>query len=206
MSFGFMISYIALWTFMLVMVGAVFILYRYLGSQFLGTRDGHMRQGPALYKRVPPLTLKGLHGETVAIARPGGRSQLVIFASLHCPSCAQLMKVLPALMHAYSSVLDVLFVCEGTVNDVREFTAAIPHDIPVLADARGFVTSSYKVAIMPYALTIDQSGVLQYKGVPPTDLKGLSRFLAPVLDTVSSVLSPTAGVESNRQTAAQVLT
>lgn len=197
MNAAFLISYVVLWAMMLAMSGAVFVLYRYIGSLYLNTREGHLRQGPEMLKRMPPMHLTSMAGDPLTIGRPAERPKLVMLVDVHCKSCRVLVDSLPALFELRSEEIDLIVICGGGASEVKAFTSGLPASIPVVADVRGLVPASYRITVTPFALTIDNNGVVQYKGVPGTDLKGLERCIAPVITSSLAAPKPVANPAEN---------
>ncbi len=160
-------SVIALWIVVLLLVGVIFALIRQVGILFERvTPVGAMisDKGPEIGAPAPRMTLANLNGPEVVLGATSGRSQLVFFLSTTCPICKVLIPALRDMARAEGDWLDVVLASDGTPEPhramiSRERLEEFPY---VLSPDLGM---AFKVAKLPFAVLIDQTGSVRAKGL-----------------------------------------
>jgi|SRR5579883_212956 len=119
-------------------------------------------KGPAIGEAAPVMEAVTLDGAMLAIGRPSGRKQLLLFVSPHCPLCKDLIPM--AKNFARTEKLDIVFVGDDQEGEQRAMIARL--------DMKGlpFVNSSiigraYQVDRLPHAVLIGEEGKLLSKGL-----------------------------------------
>ena len=124
--------------------------------------------GPAVGEAAPELALADLSGGLVRIggASDVGERTLLFFLSPTCPVCETL---LPTLLRAAGAEpkLRVLFASDGDVDEHRTFSRehGLPPERYVVSMELGV---RFQVAKLPYAVLIDEAGVVRSKGIVNT--------------------------------------
>ena len=141
-----------------------------------------LRQIGVLYERVAPVgalmdsagpqvgeassifPLQSLTGGAVRIGASGAKATLVFFLSPTCPVCKQLLPALSGIQTAERSWLDVVLASDGSQDKHIEFIerqklSNFPY---VLSSDLGM---AYRVQRLPFAVLLDQSGVVRAKGL-----------------------------------------
>lgn len=115
---------------------------------------------------APVLEVTDLGGETLRLggARDDGRSQLLLFVSPTCPMCKKLIQVAKSFMRSEHRQLWLAFVGDGERDEqgrlVREQRIeGFPYVISPV------VGMTYQVGKLPYAVLIDEAGVVRAKGL-----------------------------------------
>ena len=93
-----------------------------------------------------------------------GKSTLLFFLSPTCPVCNTLLPVLRSIRESEQSWLDVILASDGDRDAQEKFIAEKKlEDFPyVLSTDLGM---AYQVAKLPFAVLIDDQGVLRGKGL-----------------------------------------
>jgi methylamine dehydrogenase accessory protein MauD len=113
---------------------------------------------------APDMKIAGMDGGLVQIGGPvpGGRSRLLLFVSPSCPICKKLLPI--ARSFASGERLDVVIVGDGDVAEQREMIRANGLEgIPYVNSPQ--VGMAFQVGKLPYAILIDEDGVIRAKGL-----------------------------------------
>ena len=161
------VSNALLWILVLGLLVAVWALARQVG--ILYERVAPMGAlitdaGPGLGEASPTFELASLGGGTVAIGGARGRSQLIFFLSPTCPVCKKLLPILRSASRAEKAWLDVVLASDGESTQHLAFyqdqkLSAFPY---VLSADLGM---RYRVSRLPYAVLLDEGGVIRAKGL-----------------------------------------
>jgi methylamine dehydrogenase accessory protein MauD len=166
------ISQVILWIAVAALSAIVLALIRQIGV--LHERIAPMGaltidKGPRVGDKSPVFELIDLANRPLTIGAPhaGGRSQLLMFVSPTCPVCKKLLPIAKSVAAAESRWLDLIFTSDGEPSEQNAFIAR--HQL----ESYPFVLSSevgmtYRVAKLPYAVLIDDQGVVRAKGLVNT--------------------------------------
>jgi methylamine dehydrogenase accessory protein MauD len=120
--------------------------------------------GPGVGEQSPRLEVHALAGNaiTVGAALPAGRALLMLFVSQTCPICKKLIPI--AMNFAKSERLNVLFVGDADLKEQRKLIEQFG------LDDHWFVNGSeigmaYRIDKLPYAVLLDDLGVIAAKGL-----------------------------------------
>lgn len=154
-------SQILLWTAVIVQGLLIAALARQVGIL-------HERVAPAgaltLHQKVEvgevasPMTVTTIEGQPIEIGgNREGRSQLLFFASPHCPVCKSLLPVVRSAANAEGNWLDIVIAGDGSKADYQRLRAASGlQNVPlVLSEALG---RAFGVSKLPYAVLLDEHG------------------------------------------------
>lgn len=123
-------------------------------------------QGPEVGEQAPEFDLQTISGQalTVGGVSPTNRSTLLFFLSPTCPVCNTLIPVLKSLRRSEAKWLDVVLASDGEVGVQREFIAKKElNEFPYVLSTQLGVT--YQVAKLPFAVLLDEQGILRAKGL-----------------------------------------
>ena len=194
MSPVFWVSYAVLWLVVAVLVAAVFALYQHLGQMYLSSAEGRTEQGPRLDEPLRGANAEDLTGAALVLPIDR-RPALLLFASTTCELCARLRAEVTDFVAAGAGV-DVVVLCDGPARMVREWAAALPASVRVVADTRGKLAIRYGVGVLPYVTAVDAAGIVRHRGVV-NDLDGLRAAAAeattvrlPLVHDVEKELTP----------------
>ncbi|HVA78763.1 MAG TPA: methylamine dehydrogenase accessory protein MauD [Candidatus Binataceae bacterium] len=169
MTEALVISQIVLWILMLVMAGLQLALLRQIGV--LHERIAPMGaltidKGPKEGETAPIFELTDLGRRRVTIGGPGerGLGTLLFFLSPTCPVCKKMLPILKSLAASEEKSLRIVLASDGEREEHERFvTAQNLGDFPfVLSQELGM---TYRVAKLPYAVLIDEAGVVRAKGL-----------------------------------------
>lgn len=183
-----MISNVVLWVLVLALVVVVLALSRQIGVLYervapMGALT--MDKGPQVGDLAPPLQLQDLHGRAVAVGVPTPRSQLIFFMSPTCPVCKKLLPILRSIQSSEGSWVDVVLASDGEMPEHLAFYKkaqldAFPY---VLSTELGM---SFQISKLPYAVLIDETGIVRAKGLVNSREQLESLFNAKELGVASA--------------------
>jgi methylamine dehydrogenase accessory protein MauD len=115
---------------------------------------------------APVLEVADLAGDKLRLggARADGRSQLLLFVSPTCPMCKKLLAVAKSFVKSERSHLWLALVGDGERSEQEKFVRdqklqALPYVVSPV------VGMTYQVGKLPYAVLIDEAGVVRAKGL-----------------------------------------
>ncbi|WP_079433405.1 methylamine dehydrogenase accessory protein MauD [Zoogloea sp. LCSB751] len=159
-------------------VGILFERIAPMGALMLDT-------GPKAGEMAPVFTLPTLTGPEVALGGRQARSTLLFFVSPTCPVCKKLLPIVKSASRSEAAWMRVVLASDGEEPEHRAFInkselGAFPY---VLSQELGM---TYRIAKLPYAVLIDESGRVRAKGLVNSREQLESLFTAKEL-TVASV-------------------
>jgi len=160
-------SNIVLWIVVLALGAVVFGMVRQIG--ILHERVAPMGalandRGPDVGEMAPDMKIAGLDGKLVTVGGPttNGRSRLLLFVSPSCPICKKLLPI--ARSFASGERLEVVLVGDGDVQEQRAMIDKFElQGIPYVNSPQ--VGMTFQVGKLPYAILIDEDGVIRAKGL-----------------------------------------
>ena len=187
-----LISNALLWILMLGVIVALWALARQVG--ILYERVAPMGalvtdSGPKLGETAPQFELPALNGARIAVGGARSKSQLLFFLSPTCPVCKKLLPVLKSASRAESDWLDVVLASDGEATQHLSFYGQFKlYEFPYLLSADLGMT--YRVSRLPYAVLIDERGIIGAKGMINTreHLESLFNAKEMCVGTVQSYL------------------
>jgi methylamine dehydrogenase accessory protein MauD len=158
---------VVLWIAVLAMAVMMWVMLRQIGVLYERVAPvGALMDsaGPPVGEASPVFPLTSLNGGAVRIGAGSGRAMLVFFLSPTCPVCKQLLPVLSGIQSAEQTWLDVVLASDGNADKHAEFISrqkltGFPY---VLSSDLGM---AYRVQKLPYAVLIDQAGIVRAKGL-----------------------------------------
>jgi len=167
MSGALVISQVLLWIGFVVLAVAVLALARQIGVLHervapVGAlmMDGGIDVGDA----APKFELTDIFGRSVTIGGARGRSQMLLFVSPTCPVCKKLLGLVRDFMADERRHLDLVLVGDGERAAQEELVRRHRlEDVPyVIAPEVGM---RFQVGKLPYAVLIDEQGIVRSKGL-----------------------------------------
>jgi methylamine dehydrogenase accessory protein MauD len=163
------VSQLLLWIAFAVLALALFALTRQIGVLHervapLGAlmMDGAVEVGDA----APRFTVRDLADRPVSIGGPrlDGRSQLLLFVSPTCPVCKKLFGIVRPFARSEGRQVEVVLVGDGDRAEqermIRE--SGLEGVTYVIAPEIGM---RFQVGKLPYAILIDEEGIVRAKGL-----------------------------------------
>ena len=163
------ISQVVLWILMIGMAAVQLAVLRQVGVLHeriapLGALT--IDKGPKEGETAPLFDLVDLRGRRVRIGGgdEAGRSTLLFFLSPTCPVCKKMLPILKSLARAEQRWLQIVLASDGERDEHDRFIdaqslAEFPY---VLSQDVGL---TYRVGKLPYAVLIDEAGVVRAKGL-----------------------------------------
>jgi methylamine dehydrogenase accessory protein MauD len=169
MTTAFMISHIVLFVLVIALTIVVFALARQIGvlhDRIAPTGALMLAKGLSVGQAAPIVTVNDLDGQTRQIGAPrdDGKNTLVLFLSHTCPVCKVLLPVLKASQRSEQSWLQIVLASDGEQEAQIEFRKrngllSFPY---VLSPALGI---AYQVNRLPYAVLLDERGIVLARGL-----------------------------------------
>ena|ERR1700676_644644 len=163
-----LVSYLALWALVLLLVFAIAVLGRQIGllHDRLGPAGARMTNvGPQIGELVPARSVTDIFGRRIELGGASAKPTMVTFLSALCPACADVAPALRSLWKNERRGINFFIVSVGgNEEENRDFIARFGfQDIPfVLSPELGI---AYKILSPPYGLFLDKTGVVKAKGI-----------------------------------------
>jgi methylamine dehydrogenase accessory protein MauD len=167
MNEALVVSNLVLWVVVLALTVAVFALARQIGILYervapMGALM--MDNGPKVGAASPVFTLTDLAGRPINIGAPSLSSTLLFFLSPTCPVCKKLLPILKSAAATEKRWLSIVLASDGDEEEQRAFIRragleAFPY---VLSTPLGV---TYQVSKLPYAVLLDERGIVRAKGL-----------------------------------------
>ncbi len=119
-------------------------------------------------EKAPPITAFALSGRSIDFAAQNtGRSTLLFFLSPDCPVCKTLLPVVRSISGNERRWLDVILASDGAVDTHKAFIAkeSLEGFDYVVSEPLG---RAFGVSKLPYAVLIDEQGVISAFGLVNT--------------------------------------
>lgn len=150
----------------LVLVVAVIALARQIG--ILHTRlapAGALMTtaGPKVGQQAPVMQLTDIHGKSVTVGGTHKKSKMIMFVSPSCPICKDLVPM--AVSMAKTEKLDLVFGSDGGQTDKHlDYISRMKiGNYPYIVSME--LGMKFEVGKLPYAVLLDEKGVLRSKGL-----------------------------------------
>lgn len=160
-------SNILLWIVVLAMGAIIFGMVRQVGilHERVAPMGAMMNDhGPEVGEMAPDMKVAGIDGDLIRFggASPDRKGRLLLFVSPSCPICKKLLPI--AKSFASGEKLGVVLVGDGDIAEQREMIARHKLEgIPYVNSPQ--VGMTFQVGKLPYAILIDEDGVIRAKGL-----------------------------------------
>jgi len=161
------VSNAVLWVVVVALLVVVFALARQIGILYervspMGALM--MDTGPKVGASAPVFALTDLAGQPVNVGAPSPRSTLLFFVSPTCPVCKKLLPIVKSAAVSERRWLSIVLASDGEADEHRRFVqradlGAFPY---VLSQELGI---AFHVGKLPYAVLLDEHGVVRAKGL-----------------------------------------
>jgi methylamine dehydrogenase accessory protein MauD len=172
MSGVWLASYVLLWCLVALLALAVLALARQIGV--LHERIAPLgalvtAHGPQVGEPSPVFELRDVEGRPVRIGgeRSDGRGLFLVFVSPECPICKKIVPSLKVLARSERRRFEFVLVSDGEERNHREFIEQLGlQEFPyVLSSDLGM---TYRIGRLPYAVLLDDRGIVRAKGLVNT--------------------------------------
>lgn len=163
------ISVIVLWIVVLSLLVVVLALTRQLGvlhERIAPVGALMLNRGLAIGELVGEIEVVDLEGGSrrLGVPRKDGRSTLLLFVSPTCPVCKSLLPIVKSSSKVERDWLNIILASDGNPDEHQDYVRihrleGIPY---VLSASLGM---SYQVSRLPYAVLLDEAGVLRASGL-----------------------------------------
>ncbi len=163
------VSNILLWCAVVTMAFVIFALLRQIGVLYERVAPAgalSMNQNLKVGQKAPDLALQTINSKTVTIGGipANGKSQLLFFMSPDCPICKTLVPSLKSAAKAEANWIDTILCSDGKEQDHSGYITQ--HNLQgfpyVVSELLG---KTYGVAKLPYAVLIDEQGIIASMGI-----------------------------------------
>jgi methylamine dehydrogenase accessory protein MauD len=163
------VSNLLLWTLVVALALVVLALVRQVGvlhERITPVGALMLAKGLKVGELAPEVPVTDLEGRPLTLggARTGAKSVLVMFVSPTCPVCKVLLPVLKSSRKTEQSWLDIVLASDGDLAEQQAFVRA-----QSLEEFRYVVSTplgvSFQINRLPYAVLMDQDGVLKARGI-----------------------------------------
>ena len=161
------VSNFVLWIVVVALLVVVFALARQIGVLYervspMGALM--MDTGPKVGDSAPVFALTDLEGRPLNLGAPSPRSTLLFFVSPTCPVCKKLLPIVKSAAVSERRWLSIVLASDGEADEHRRFVqradlGAFPY---VLSQPLGI---AFHVGKLPYAVLLDEHGVVRAKGL-----------------------------------------
>lgn len=125
-------------------------------------------RGPEVGNEAPEFEVEDFSGHSIQIGgeRKGMADNLLVFLSPSCPMCNKLLPTCRDL--ARKEKLDIVIISDGEEVEHRRFLEKhrIHDDLPYAVSAE--IGMHFKIGRVPYAVLIDNKGIIRAKGLVNT--------------------------------------
>lgn len=169
MDNGLIVSNLILWVIVIGLGLTVLALARQVGVLYERIAPAGalmISQGPEVGEVAPTFDLQTLDGGMVTIGGvpESNKSTLLFFLSPNCPICNTLIPVLKSIHRVESKWLDIILASDGEPERQRAFVARKElSEFPYVLSTQLGLT--YQIAKLPFAVLLDEQGVLRAKGL-----------------------------------------
>ncbi|WP_372966170.1 methylamine dehydrogenase accessory protein MauD [Marinobacter sp.] len=149
--------------------------------------------GPKIGETSPVFNLDSLTGGKVSIGNPSKTHTLVFFLSPTCPICKKLVPALKSISASEADWLSVVLASDGDQLRHEKLISeqGLEHFPYVLSEHLGV---TYKVSRLPFAVLLDEQGVVRAKGLVNSreQLESLFNALETGYASIQDLVSKTA--------------
>ena len=163
------VSNLVLWVLVVGLTVVVFALLRQVGvlhERIAPVGALMLGKGLKVGERAPEITVADLAGQTLAVGaiRTDGSSLLLMFVSPTCPVCKSLIPVLKSSRLAERSWVEIVLASDGDRAEQLAFIEAQDlHPFRYVVSAP--LGMGYQISRLPYAVLLDDRGVLRARGL-----------------------------------------
>ena len=169
MNTALIVSTVTLWLIVIALCLVVVALARQIGvlhERIAPAGALMVSGGPKVGEAANPMTIGDIEGtdRTIGGPRASGKSLLVFFLSPSCPVCKTLLPVLKSAQRSETEWLDIFLASDGELSEQRQFIAdsALGDFTYLLSSDLGL---AYQVGKLPFAVLIDEAGIIRSKGL-----------------------------------------
>lgn len=189
MTEALIVSNVILWIAVIALAAVVLALLRQIGvlHERVAPAGALMSgAGPQVGEAAPVLQVDDWNGrpQTVGGVDAEGKSTLLLFVSPSCPVCKTILAIVESVLRREGAWLRLLLASDGPRTEHEAFVREqLRVDAPYLLSSALGIT--YQVGKLPYAVLIDDAGVIRARGLVNTREHVESLFEAKDLGVAS---------------------
>jgi methylamine dehydrogenase accessory protein MauD len=164
-------SYLVLWALLLIESLLMIGIVRQIGSMHGHYVKNDPDSGLPLGALAPAIHGEDVYGRPVSLATSRGKKTLIYFLSTGCHGCRTVL----SYVHALGTLdeFELILVMSASKMRTQLFLAELWHGSPtpsfmVVADEKRLHADRYKSVVVPYAVVVDEDGLIGAKGGPMT--------------------------------------
>ena len=161
------VSNIVLWVVLMALVLVILALSRQIGVLYervapMGALT--MDKGPEVGSTAPTFELNDILGRPQTIGMKTEHSQLLFFMSPTCPVCKKLLPILRSIAQTEKSWLRIVLASDGEMPEHLAFYKQANLDpFPYILSTN--LGMSFQISKLPYAILMDENGIINAKGL-----------------------------------------
>ena len=159
------VSTYLVWTILVILLLAVFALYRHFGQLYVNSTSAKAAQGPDLGSSL--LSVGGVDVSGEAVELPSLNPTLLLFADTRCDICASIRDELQTL-ESIQNLVDIFVLCAGTPRDVFAWHHRTPAFVRTIHDRKTSLAHRFAVNGTPFAVGVTGDGIVRWKGIVST--------------------------------------
>ncbi|MBI4445031.1 MAG: thioredoxin fold domain-containing protein [Acidobacteria bacterium] len=159
-------SNIALWVAFVLQALFILALFRYIGYLL----ERVPPEGLPLGQKPPRREVEDLDGAKHILGEPSPRPRVLIFTAPGCPWCEKLAPEIAPFAQSVAPTYDVFVIVMANQKpeDARKYIARIAQNGVVKGVVAPHLMEPYKIVGTPYAIVLDEEGLVRSKGVTNT--------------------------------------
>src|SRR5690625_921918 len=181
------VSNVLLWVVIVALVIVELALSRQIGVLYervapMGALT--VDKGPEVGEQAPTFEMNDILGRPQTVGLPTEHSQLLFFVSPTCPVCKKLLPVLRSIANTEKKWLRVMLASDGEMPEHLAFykEAKLSPFPYLLSTSLGM---SFHISKLPYAVLMDETGIIRAKGLINSREQLESLFTAKELGVAS---------------------
>lgn len=159
------VSTYVVWALLVLVLLALFALYRHFGQLYVNSTTAKLAQGPDIGSSL--LSVGGADVLGNEFELPTSKVTLLLFADTRCDLCASIRDGLRAL-EPRRDLVDIFVLCGGAPRDVLAWCRRTPSFVRVVHDRKGSLANRFAVNGTPFAVGATADGVVRWKGIVNT--------------------------------------
>ena len=168
----FLISFAGSWAILIALGLMIALVLQRVGETLLKGTGGHhpliTDDGPQLHERMPEFSGQDLTDRPIAVSDFRGRPLVVLFLSLACRPCEELLRELTPMRRFTLRPPEFLLVLEAAYAEAKGLLQSYGASVPAIVDPGAEIRASLGIARVPFGVLVDQDGVTRMKGVTNT--------------------------------------
>ncbi|MEX3624949.1 hypothetical protein [Viridibacillus arvi] len=172
----FFYSYIILWILVTALTLSTIVIIRKItpAKPRLEMDDEGLGRGST----VPIIKFKSLSKKTVNLIEPTKSGTLVIYLSINCSACSNVLAYLSTYIKTHNDVSVVVFMRGENEREILQKTGDLINYVPIILLTDEYI-ESFKISLFPFAYFLSSKGIVLEKGGVPagkTHLELLTRL------------------------------